>query len=140
MLNIYKNTEQGLERLESAVNGSWVHAVDPTPEEVQKLIAWGMDADYINYSLDQDEMARMEREDEYTFILLRIPNFQGPAADVLHYDAAGLYPRNRVFTVCRYERHFQVSPTEISRVKTGKRSSTYIFLETSVRPNTCGHQ
>ncbi|HQX01866.1 MAG TPA: magnesium transporter CorA family protein, partial [Anaerolineales bacterium] len=73
MLSIYKSNEQGLEKLEMIANGAWVNAVDPTPEEIEKLVNWGMDMDYINYALDQDEMARMERDDDYTFILLRIP-------------------------------------------------------------------
>src|SRR5512139_1520112 len=143
MLNIYKNTEQGLERLESAVNGSWVHVVDPTPEEVQKLIDWGMDADYVNYSLDQDEMARMEREEEYTFILLRIPYFQGKTADLPYSTMPlGIYILgNMVFTVCRYESDiFKVLTNGKYRgLKTGKRYrlALYIFLETSVRYLNC---
>lgn len=38
MLTIYKTTEQGLEQLDSMANGTWVKAVDPTPEEIQQLI------------------------------------------------------------------------------------------------------
>ena len=48
MLTIYKTTEQGLEQLESIANGAWVKAVDPTPEEIQKLVSWWIDTDYIN--------------------------------------------------------------------------------------------
>jgi len=139
MLNVYKNTEQGLEKVDTAVNGSWVHTVDPTPEEVQKLISWGMDADYVNYSLDQDEMARMERDDEYTFILLRIPYFQGKTADVPYVTMPlGIYIQgNLIFTVCRYESDlFKVLTNGKYRgLKTGKRYrlALYIFLEASVR-------
>jgi magnesium transporter len=143
MLRIYKNTEQGLEELESASNGSWIHAIDPTPDEVRRLAGWGMDADYINYSLDQDEMARMERDDEYTFILLRIPYFQGANADVPYITMPlGIYIQgNLVFTVCRYESDiFKVLTNGKYRgLKTGKRYrlALYIFLETSVRYLNC---
>ena len=143
MLSIYKNTEQGLERLESATNGSWVHAVDPTLEEVKKLIEWGLDVDYVNYSLDQDEMARMERDDDYTFILLRIPYFQGPHEDVPYITMPlGIYILgNIVFTVCRYESDiFKVlSNGKYRGLKTGKRYrlALYIFLETAVRYLNC---
>jgi hypothetical protein len=34
MLNIYKTTEQGLEKLEMIANGAWINVVDPTPEEI----------------------------------------------------------------------------------------------------------
>ena len=143
MLSIYKNTGLGLEKVETAANGSWIHAVDPTPEEVKKLIEWGMDVDYVNYSLDQDEMARMERDDEYTFILLRIPYYQGPDADIPYITMPlGIYILgNLVFTVCRYESDILKVLTngKYRGLKTGKRYrlALYIFLETSVRYLNC---
>ncbi len=76
MLAIYKTTEQGLEQLDTMTNGVWVKAIDPTPEEIGQLVNWGVDVDYINYSLDLDEMPRMERDEDYTFILIRIPHRQ----------------------------------------------------------------
>lgn len=143
MLNIYKTGEQGLEKLEAVVNGCWIHAVDPTPEEAQKLISWGMEPDFVNYSLDQDEMARMERDDNYTFILLRIPIFQGETADIPYITVPlGIYVLgNMIFTVCRYESDiFKVLTNGKYRgLKTGKRYrlALYIFLETSVRYLNC---
>jgi len=70
MLTIYKTTEQGVAELESVANGSWIKVIDPTAEEIQQLANWGVDADYINYSFDLDEMPCIEWDDEYTFILL----------------------------------------------------------------------
>ena len=143
MLSIYKNTEQGLERLETAVNGAWVNAVDPTAEEIQKLIDWGMYPDYITYSLDQDEMARMERDEEYTFILLRIPYFQGDTSDIPYITVPlGIYIQgNLVFTICRYESDIFKALTngKYRGLKTGKRYrlALYIFLETAARYLNC---
>jgi magnesium transporter len=138
MLSIYKTTEQGLEKIEMIANGTWVNAVDPTPEEIEKLVNWGMDMDYINYSLDQDEMARMERDEDYTFILLRIPMYQ-PESDV-PYSTVPLgimILGNKIITVCRYNSDiFKVLANGKYRLlKTGKRYrlALYIFLETSSR-------
>lgn len=103
MLSIYKNSEQGMEKLETIVNGAWVNVSCPTPEETETLIGWGMDIDYINYFLDQDEMPRMERDEEYTFILLRIPIYQ-PKRHPLNTVPLGIMIlENKVITVCRYE-------------------------------------
>jgi len=138
MLSIYKTTEQGLEKIEMIANGTWVNVVDPTPEEIEKLVNWGIDMDYINYSLDQDEMARMERDEDYTFILLRIPMYQ-PESDV-PYSTVPLgimILGNKIITVCRYESDiFKVLANGKYRLlKTGKRYrlALYIFLETSSR-------
>ena len=48
MLSIYKNTESGFETLDTIANGAWVNVVDPLPEEMEKLVNWGMEMDYIN--------------------------------------------------------------------------------------------
>jgi len=138
MLTIYKTTEQGLEQLESMANGVWVKAVDPTPEEIQKLIDWGIDTDYINYSLDLDEMPRIERDDDYTFILIRIPHRQ-PDSDIpyITIPLGIMIKGSMIVTICRYDKEmFKVLANGKYRLlKTGKRYrfALYIFLETATR-------
>lgn len=138
MLTIYKTTEQGLEQLETMANGTWVKAIDPTPEEIERLVNWGVDVDYINYSLDLDEMPRIEREDDYTFILLRIPHRQ-PESDIPYITIPlGIMIRgNTIVTICRYDKDmFKVLANGKYRMmKTGKRYrfTLYIFLETATR-------
>ncbi len=138
MLTIYKTTEQGLEQIEAMANGSWVKAIDPTPQEIQQLVNWGIDADYINYSLDFDEMPRMERDDDYTFILIRIPHSQ-PTADIpfVSIPLGIMIKGNTIVTICRYDKDmFKVLANGKYRLlKTGKRYrfALYIFLETATR-------
>jgi magnesium transporter len=142
MLKIYKTTEQGLQRLETIANGAWVNAVDPTAEEIQKLINWGVESDYVNYSLDVDEMARMERDDDYTFILLRIP-IHHPESDIPYTTVplGIMILANKVVTICKSESDiFRVLANGKYRLlKTGKRFrlALYIFLETAARYLTC---
>lgn len=138
MLTIYKTTEQGLEQLDSMANGAWVNAVDPTPEEIQRLVDWGIDADYINYSLDFDETPRMERDDNYTFILVRIPHRQ-PESDIpyITIPLGIMIKSNFILTICRYDKDmFKVLANGKYRsLKTAKRYrfTLYIFLETATR-------
>src|SRR5215207_5349500 len=138
MLTIYKTTEHGLEQLDSMANGAWVKAVDPTPEEIQQLVTWGIDADYINYSLDLDEMPRMERDKDYTFILIRIPHSQ-PESDIpfITIPLGIMIKGNTIVTICRYDKEmFKVLANGKYRLlKTGKRYrfALYIFLETATR-------
>ena len=67
MLTIYKTTPDGLETLESTANGCWIKATAPNAEEIEQLKQWGIEPELITYSLDQDEMARVERDEGYTF-------------------------------------------------------------------------
>src|SRR5512139_2416528 len=138
MLTIYKTTEQGLEQLESMANGTWIKAIDPTPEEIERLVDWGIDVDYINYSLDFDEMPRMERDEDYTFILIRIPHSQ-PDSDVpyITIPLGIMIKGNTIVTICRYDKEmFKVLANGKYRLlKTAKRYrfALYIFLETATR-------
>ena len=138
MLTIYKTTEHGLDQLESMSNGVWVKVVEPTPEEIQQLVDWGIEADYINYSLDLDEMPRIERDEDYTFILIRIPHRQ-PESDIPYttIPLGIMIKGNMIVTICRYEKEmFKVLANGKYRLlKTGKRYrfALYIFLETATR-------
>jgi magnesium transporter len=119
-------------------NGTWIKAVDPTPEEIEKLVDWGIDVDYINYSLDFDEMPRMERDDDYTFILIRIPHSQ-PDKDIpyIAIPLGIMIKSNCIVTICRYDKEmFKVLANGKYRLlKTAKRYrfALYIFLETATR-------
>ena len=138
MLTIYKTTEQGLEQLDSMANGAWIKAVDPTPDEIQKLVSWGIDTDYINYSLDLDEMPRIERDEDYTFILIRIPHSQ-PDSDIpyITIPLGIMIKSNLIVTICRHDKEmFKVLANGKYRLlKTAKRYrfALYIFLETATR-------
>lgn len=138
MLRIYKTTENGLETIETMANGAWVNAIDPTPDEIEKLVNWGMDMEHIHYSLDIDEMPRMERDEEYTFILIRIPIHQ-PESDIPYTTVplSMMILGNKIITVCRYDSDIfkPLVNGKHRHLKTGKRYrlALYIFLETAAR-------
>ena len=138
MLTIYKTTEQGLEQIEAMANGAWVKVIDPTPDEIEKLVNWGIEVNYINYSLDFDEMPRIERDEDYAFILIRIPHSQ-PGSDIPYITIPlGIMIRNNfIVTICRHDKEmFQILANGKYRLlKTAKRYrfTLYIFLETATR-------
>ncbi len=82
MITIYKSTDQGLETIPEVSRGCWIDVVDPTVEEIAELLDLGIPQEFITYPLDMDERARVEREDGEILIVLRVPLYQGLAADV----------------------------------------------------------
>ncbi len=139
MLTIYKTTPEGLEIVESITNGCWINVIDPLPEEIERLEAWGIEPELITYSLDLDEMARVERDEGYTLILLRIPYFQDENQDIpyITIPMGIIIKENFIVTICRH-------PNDISRIltngkyrgfKTAKRYRfvLYVLLETATR-------
>jgi magnesium transporter len=139
MLNIYKNTPEGLQTFDSPTNGCWIKATDPSSEEIEKLIDWGIEPELITYSLDQDEMARVERDDGYTLILLRIPHFQGETHDIPYstIPMGIIIKDNLIATICRHESHITriLTNGKYRGFKTAKRYRfvLYVLLETATR-------
>lgn len=82
MITIYKNGENGLLQISEPTSGSWINAINPSPEEIAQIQALGIPQDYITYPLDLDERSRTERENGELLIVLRIPYFQGEASDI----------------------------------------------------------
>jgi len=139
MLTIYKTTPEGLETLENATNGCWIKATNPNPEEIEKLKIWGIDPELITYSLDQDEMARVERDEGYTLILLRIPHFQGETHDIPYstIPMGIIIKDNMIATICRHESQIinVLTNGKFRGFKTAKRYRfvLYVLLETATR-------
>ncbi|OFX11649.1 MAG: magnesium transporter [Anaerolinea sp. RIFOXYB12_FULL_60_12] len=142
MINFFKTSEGGLTKLESPVTGSWINVVDPTPEEITYLTEEiEIYPDLINYSLDLDEMPRIERDEDegYTFILLRIPHYQGENVDVPYatIPLGIIIVDGVIVTVCRHETDI-LKPLlngKYRGLKTGKRFRfvLYVFLEAASR-------
>jgi len=142
MINFYKTSEGELVKLDSPVTGSWINVVDPTPEEINFLTEEiEIFPDLINYSLDLDEMSRIERDEDegYTFILLRIPHYQGENVDVPYatIPLGIIIVDGVIVTVCRHETDI-LKPLlngKYRGLKTGKRFRfvLYVFLEAASR-------
>lgn len=83
MIQIFKSTENGIERLSSISNNSWINIIDPTPDELNELRSLRLPQDFLTYPLDLDERPRSEREDDGTLlIIIRIPVYQGEVSDI----------------------------------------------------------
>jgi magnesium transporter len=82
MLTIYKTTEKGLEVLDDVVRNCWIHVVNPSPQEIERLQSLEIPPEFVTYPLDADERSRVERENGYMMVLLRVPLAHGPNADI----------------------------------------------------------
>ncbi len=139
MLIFLKNTEQGLQHLDSFINGCWVNVIDPTSTEIKQLEEWGVYPEYVQYSLDIDETSRAERDEDYTFILLRIPFDNGAAADIPYttLPLGIMLLNNCIITISRQENEVirALQNGKYRGLKTAKRYRfvLYLLLETATR-------
>ncbi len=137
MLTIYKSTELGLVKLSEPIPSSWIDVIDPTAEDIAKLVELGVPADFVMYPLDMDERARVEREDGATLIILRVPYYQGREKDIpyLTIPLGIIIVDQYVITVCKFDHEIvaSLSSGRIRGLRTGKRARfvLYILLNTA---------
>ncbi len=73
MIKIFK-TFGGYVEINEPQKGCWINTVNPTSNEIQKITdIYDLPNDIINDILDQDERPRIEYDDNWTLIILRIP-------------------------------------------------------------------
>jgi len=126
MITIYKTGEQGLEVLEEITKGCWINVIDPTPEELARLRGLVASPEFITYPLDLDERPRVEREDGETMILLRVPFYQGPNADVSFTTIPmGIVMDGQwIMTICRHDHDLlrELAAGKVRGLSTAKRN------------------
>jgi len=73
MIRIFK-TFGGYTEISKLQKGCWINIINPTSDETQDLRDdFGMPEDIISDILDQDERPRVEFDDDWTLIIIRIP-------------------------------------------------------------------
>ncbi|MBZ0316353.1 MAG: magnesium transporter CorA family protein [Anaerolineae bacterium] len=83
-MQILKNNPEGvIETLYEFVEGAWVHLSNPTLDELQHISKeLNIAPDLLHPPLDEDELARVEKDGLNTLIILRIPHYQGETHDI----------------------------------------------------------
>ena len=73
MIKIFK-TFGGYHEIAKTEAGCWINVIQPTAEEIQRLSdEFKLPPDIINDILDADERPRLEFEDEWSLVIMRIP-------------------------------------------------------------------
>lgn len=106
MVTIYQSRDGQLETIDELAAGCWASLVDPAPEEIARLQPLlGVPEDFLTHALDRGEQARTERADGSMLVVLRVPYFQGEAADIPHITVPlGIVLTDRyIVTVCTRE-------------------------------------
>ncbi len=75
MLTILKSNGPALEQTDTISGCCWVNLVDPTDQELARIQdELGILPEFLRYPLDEEEISRVEREEEQMLIVVRIPD------------------------------------------------------------------
>jgi len=105
MITFYKTMDDKLTKVDALTDGVWVNIINPTQEEVDKVIGWGIPVEFITNPLDIDELSYTERDEGFTFILVRLPYNQGREEGIpcIAIPLGIIIANNYIVTVCRFE-------------------------------------
>lgn len=124
MIKIYNsdiNTNE-LKTLKEIENGSWINMVNPTDEEINKVCqAVKIKEDFIRYSLDYEEKARIDEEDEDGTILfvVDVPIIEKEKESEIYttMPLGMIVVRDEYFITVSLKKNFIIESFEKKRVK-----------------------
>lgn len=104
MIKIFKTFGGYVEINEPQAN-CWINVVNPTQSEIEIIAKdYSVPTDLINDVLDQDERPRIEFEDNWTFIILRIPiEVKNNGIPYNTIPLGILIKENQTITICLHE-------------------------------------
>jgi magnesium transporter len=110
MIKIFK-TFGGYVEIPKMEKGCWINVIQPTPLEVQRLIdEFQLPTDTINDILDTDERPRVEFDDNWSLVIMRIPVESATNGVPFHTIPLGIYlAENFTLTLCSQDN--EVLPT-----------------------------
>lgn len=141
MLTYYRSIGGKLTTVEGYVEGCWINASAPTPEELARISReTGLDLDYLKYPLDPDERSRFERDDGQLLIIMQT-SYRLPEDSDIPYDTVPLgilHTDHCLVTVCMLEENPVIKDVLsglVRRVSTVKRNrlTLQLFLRNSQR-------
>jgi magnesium transporter len=106
MITYGRGTEKGLVETDGVVEGCWIDAADPTPEEASRLSEeLGIPRDFVADALDPGQVSLIEKEGGLLLVLVHVPYFDGTATKPPYLTApVGIAVGDHwVATICRIE-------------------------------------
>jgi magnesium transporter len=106
MIQLFQTIKTQLNEVSSLAEGVWINIVDPTLEERNWIEENApLVAEYLSDSLDLDELSRVEKEDDYLLVVIRLPHFRGVEHDspFTTIPLLIIQTETNIFTICKEE-------------------------------------
>ena len=139
MINIYKKIDDGLEEVSTIQKDCWVNAVQPNYVELSEINkVLGIPEEFLTDPLDIDERARIEVEDDYILIILKVPYMdkEHPEIPFNTVPLGIIYSENNIVTISSRENEilstFRTRKLKNFTLKNKEKFIFLIFLRTAI--------
>lgn len=100
----YLKNEKGFRPIENWVPDCWINVECPTEDEVAVMIGkYNIPAEFITDIADTDERPRSEVDDDYQYLIIRIPHFSDHGAPYITVPLGIFFSNEVILTLCYYE-------------------------------------
>ena len=106
MIQLFQTKNTQLTEITTIDDGCWINIVDPTPAERDWIDQnHPLISEYLSDSLDIDELSRVEKEDDYLLVVMRLPHYRGIEHDVpfTTIPLLILLTQHEFITICKEE-------------------------------------
>lgn len=107
MINCYKTINNVVVPLDNIEPGCWVSVIEPSSEEINKLINdYKLDEGFVRSSFDEEESSRIETEDNQTLVIVDSPMVEKQTENTIQYltmPMGIIVTETNVFTLCTKE-------------------------------------
>jgi len=105
MLEVYKDTEEGIESTEKIHEGCWIRLIDPSNEEKKDIIKqFDFPEDFLSDPLDEDESGRVELDDGQLLIIVKAPRIEDTGSTQVFTTTIPIgiiITKNIIVTICK---------------------------------------
>ena len=84
MIKFFHSTDATMQVIDKIQDGCYIQVIDPTEEEIHQLEAIGVFKDFIRYALDEEEVSRVETDQNQTLLMIDIPRMPRGEVDKIH--------------------------------------------------------
>lgn len=95
----YRSLRSQIQELSEYKRGCWVYVEAPTKEEIEDIVQkYKVDPGYIEDALDEDEMPRLEKEEQQTYIFVRYA-YKNAEAELVTVPLLFVFSEDLVMTI-----------------------------------------
>ena len=73
MLKFFKSVGKELTEQTTFENGSWIHMVNPSNQEIEQIAYLGVDIDFLRAALDEEERSHIDTDNGQVLVIIDIP-------------------------------------------------------------------
>jgi magnesium transporter len=130
MIEIFKSSKDGLQKIDVFEPGCWVNVVSPEEEDFERLKSFAdLNREFVGYVKDPDEQPKTAKDKDMVFIVLRVPKESDTGELEFSTCTFGIFIYSDFFLTLSYDHKNEIiNKLKVLRISTKKKIQTILKL------------